>query len=241
MREPRGNASPPGTLRRRLRAALGAAALALGVVAARADGPLPAYPIRLTWDADGRNVLAFLGFRSVIDTEISTKLTRGLPTTIVFTAAVYQEGGAEPAATTAQSCRVTWLVWEEIYEILLSRPGGTVRVHTPVLDGVLRRCAQLNGLVVGTASQLRRDVPVRLEASVLVNPVSPEVLTKIRGWVSRPSATGTVAPGDALFSTFSGLFLQRIGAAERELRFTTVPAVPSPPPPPVPKEPKPAP
>jgi hypothetical protein len=43
----------------------------------------------------------------------------------------------------------------------------------------------------------------------------------------RPSSNGTVAPGDALFSTFAGLFLQRIGDAEREQRFQTRAFLPS--------------
>jgi hypothetical protein len=54
-----------------------------------------------------------------------------------------------------------------------------------------------------------------------VNPISPEVLKKIQRWVMRPASTGTAAPGDALFSTFTGLFLQRVGDAEREVKFVT--------------------
>jgi hypothetical protein len=65
-----------------------------------------------------------------------------------------------------------------------------------------------------------------MQAKVQVNPVSPELLQKIKRWVSRPTGTGTAAPGDALFSTFTGLFLQRIGEAERELEFSTRPVVP---------------
>ena len=60
-----------------------------------------------------------------------------------------------------------------------------------------------------------------------VNTVSAEVLQRIKRWVSRPSGTATAAPGDALFSTFTGLFLQRIGNAERELNFTTKSATPT--------------
>ncbi len=66
-----------------------------------------------------------------------------------------------------------------------------------------------------------------MTGKVQVNPVSQEVLQKLRRWVMRPSSTGTAAPGDALFSTFTGLFLQRVGDAERELRFVTVPAIPT--------------
>ncbi|HEY3499217.1 MAG TPA: hypothetical protein VGK73_31215, partial [Polyangiaceae bacterium] len=64
-------------------------------------------------------------------------------------------------------------------------------------------------------------VALYARGSIQINPVSPEVLQKLKRWVMRPSSNGTVAPGDALFSTFAGLFLQRIGDAEREQRFQT--------------------
>ena len=86
--------------------------------------------------------------------------------------------------------------------------------------------------MIGTRDQIPFGSAVYIHAKVQVNPVSPEVLQKIKRWVSRPTGTGTAAPGDALFSTFTGLFLQRIGDAERELKFTTKTAVPSVPPPP---------
>jgi hypothetical protein len=66
-----------------------------------------------------------------------------------------------------------------------------------------------------------------MHAKVQVNPMSEDVLLKIKRWVSRPTGTSTAAPGDALFSTFTGLFLQRIGEAEKVLLFSTRPTVPS--------------
>jgi len=64
-------------------------------------------------------------------------------------------------------------------------------------------------------------------AKVQVNPLSAEVMRKLKLWVLRPSGTGTAAPSDALFSTFTGLFLQRVGDAERELKFNSKPSLPS--------------
>ena len=81
-------------------------------------------------------------------------------------------------------------------------------------------------LLIANRNQLAPGRQVYLDARVLVNPVSPQLLEKIKRWVSRPTATGTAAPGDALFGTFTGLFLQRIGDAERVLEFMTTSAIP---------------
>lgn len=123
---------------------------------------------------------------------------------------------------------MTWHVWEEAYRLEISRPGE-IRppAWTTTIEGVLRRCAEVHRLLTATRSQVIGNGPLVLQAKVQVNPVSEEVLQKIKRWVSRPTGTSTAAPGDALFSTFTGLFLQRIGEAERVLVFSTKPVTPT--------------
>ncbi len=184
---------------------------------------------KLTWEGTPgkERLLTDLSFRDVVDNEIRDKLSRGLPTTIVFTATLHHVGASEALATTAQTCRVTWHVWEEAYRLEISRPGE-VRppAWTTTIEGVLRRCAEVHRLLTATRSQVVATGPLVLQAKVQVNPISEEVLQKIKRWVSRPTGTSTAAPGDALFSTFTGLFLQRIGEAERILVFATKPVAP---------------
>lgn len=189
--------------------------------AAQAEPEVVQRPARLEWDQDRRLLYLGLGFRDVVDGGVRAKLSRGLPTTIVLTATIYRPGVRDPLATTAQTCRVTWHVWEEAYRIELTRPGSVQVRWTTTLEGVLRRCAEARRLLAGNATQIPEGVPLLVRGSIQVNPVSPEVLQKLRLWVMRPSGTGTAAPGDALFSTFTGLFLQRIGDAERDVRFVT--------------------
>jgi len=200
----------------------------------------PRRDARFQWGPDKKNMYVSVSFRDVIDAKILNKLNRGLPTTIVLTAAIYRAGQSEPLSTTAQSCKITWHVWKEVYFVEVTRPGGTRIEKTLTANGVLRRCAEIQSsrvqrlLLAGTSSQIPDGVPLYMEGKVQINPVSPDVLTKIKRWVSRPTGTGTAAPGDALFSTFTGLFLQRIGKAERQLDFTTTVTMPLPPPPPPP-------
>lgn len=196
--------------------------------AARADGEKPPREARFDWDEARRHLRVRLSFRDVVDAGIRKKLSRGLPTTIVLTGALYRIGSGEPLSTTAQTCKITWHVWDEVYLLEISRPGAAQSKPRPTstIEGVLRRCAEVTDLVVADGAQVPPGVAVYLQAKVQVNPVSQDVLQKLKHWVSRPSGTGTAAPGDALFSTFTGLFLQRIGDAERELKFNTVAQVP---------------
>lgn len=173
------------------------------------------------WDADTGYLYMDLLFRDLVDANLQSKLSRGLPTTIVLTAAVYRAGTSKPLSTTAQTCKVTWHVWEEAYLVEVMRPGSTRQSWTTTTEGVIRRCTEVRHLLAGDSAQIPTGVPLVAAGKIQVNPVSAELLQKIKRWVMRPSATGTAAPGDALFSTFTGLFLQRIGDAERQQKFTT--------------------
>jgi hypothetical protein len=229
---------------RALLVALSVVLSAAPVLAQTAPPPqrLPPRAGEFRWDSAAKRALYLtVGFRDAVDAGIRHKLTRGLPTTIVMTATVYAVGQPAPVATTAQTCKVTWHVWEEAYRLEVLRPGERPQSSwTTTMEGVLRRCAEGNRLLAAGPGQVPPGAPLFVVAQVQVNPISSDVLAKIQRWVSRPMGTGTAVPGDALFSTFTGLFLQRIGSAERVVQFQTramVPVVPLPPPapPPAPK------
>jgi hypothetical protein len=198
-----------------------AALLGAGSAGAQAEPPVVQRDAILEWDTDRSLLYLDMSFRDVVDANIRTKLSRGLPTTIVLAATIQRAGSNEPLSSTAQTCRVTWHVWEEAYQVEIIRPGSNHVRWTTTLEGVLRRCAETRRLLAGDGAQIPRGVALYAKGSIQINPVSPEVLQKLKRWVMRPSSTGTAAPGDALFSTFAGLFLQRIGDAEREQRFQT--------------------
>lgn len=191
--------------------------------------PIPTRDVTFEWDAEAKLLYLSTSFRDVIDPELQAKLTRGLPTTIALTAAIYRAGSptGQPLSTTVHTCKVTWHVWEEAYRVEITRPGGSQVRWTTTVEGVLRRCAEVRRLTAGTAQQIPLNTAVFCSAKVQVNPLSAEVMQKLKLWVLRPSGTGTAAPSDALFSTFTGLFLQRVGEAERELKFNSRPLLPS--------------
>ena len=214
---------------RRPLALMAFALLMLPAVARAQARPVQTRDALFEWDAEAKLLYLSIGFRDVIDPELQAKLSRGLPTTIVFSAAIYRSGGStvQPLSTTAHTCRVTWHVWEEAYRVEITRPGGSQVRWTTTVEGVLRRCAEVRRLLAGTAQQIPGHTPLFCSAKVQVNPLSPEVLQKLKLWVLRPSGTSTAAPSDALFSTFTGLFLQRVGEAERELKFNSRPFLPT--------------
>jgi hypothetical protein len=140
----------------------------------------------------------------------------------VMRAYVFRDTGGVPLGATYKTCRVIFDLWEEVYRIEIAQTGSTdVVTASPTLEGVLRRCAETERLFVLSRSALSSGRSYYLGGIVEVNPVSPDMLERIKRWVSRPSGTSTAAPGDALFGSFVGLFVARIGTADRQVAFRT--------------------
>jgi hypothetical protein len=216
-------------MRRCAGAACVALLIALGPRVARAQEPPPPAPgllpsrrANFSWDPRGTLLRASFSYRDVVDTEVQKKLQSGLPTVIVMRAYVYAENKPDTAvAGTLKSCRIAFDVWDEVYRLQISQPGGETTSVAVNLEGVLRRCADARDLPVVDKGLVQGGASYFITAMIEVNPISQEMLERIRRWVSRPPGSSNATPGDSLFGSFVGLFVARIGQAERTLTFRT--------------------
>ncbi len=183
---------------------------------------LPSRRANFSWDPKGSILRASYSYRDVVDEDVQRKLQSGLPTVIVMRAYLYPESSPTSAvAGTVKSCRIAFDIWDEVYRLQISQPGGETTSVAVNLEGVLRRCAEARDMPVGEKGLLAPGTSYFLTAIVEVNPISKEMLEKIRRWVSRPPGSANATPGDSLFGSFVGLFVARVGQAERTLSFRT--------------------
>ncbi|WP_437734724.1 hypothetical protein [Sorangium sp. So ce1335] len=199
-----------------------------------APAALPTRAASLTLD---RTIVQLtVSFRDVVDGEISKKLLSGLPTVITMRGYLFHESGGTPLALAAKSCRVVYDLWDEVFRIQLIQAGGQASTVAVNVEGVLRNCAEARKLPLVERSLLRDGSRYFVAVLVEVNPMSAEMLDRIKRWVTRPPGSTAIGPGDSLFGSFVGLFVTRIGNADRKLSFRTQPFLPpsAPPPPPNP-------
>jgi hypothetical protein len=161
-----------------------------------------------------------------MDASLTSKLSSGLPTVIAMRAYVFPDGKDAPVALAVRTCRVVYDLWDEVYRIKLTSPGGERDTAAVSTDGVLRQCTDARDLIVAEKSQLTAGTPYYLGVIVDVNPISPEMLNQMRQWVSRPTGSTNIGPSDALFGSFVGLFVRNIGTSDRTLKFRTQNVVP---------------
>jgi hypothetical protein len=206
------------------RSALGLASVLLVATAPKGVGAQDTPTVRqATVGLDEKQMLRVsLGYRDVVDKATAAKLKGGLPTTIVMSAYVFREGGGPGLAATYMSCRVIYDLWNEVYNIEILQPGAPKEEKiSGTIEGVLRHCTEIDRLLVAPRSILAPPGTYYLGAIVEVNPVSPEMLDRIKRWVSRPTDAAANGPGDALFGSFVGLFAVRPGRADRQISFRT--------------------
>jgi hypothetical protein len=199
---------------------------------AEAQAPaVPANPAQLpqrqatfSWDPQpkGPDILAAsFSYVDVIDAAFRNKLSNGLPHVIVMRAYFYREGESDPVALAARTCRITYDLWEEVYRLKISGPGGERDTAAYNVDGVLRACFEARKLQITDRSLVTAGKPHLLGVIVEVNPINAQMVEQMRKWVTRPAGSTGIGPGDALFGSFVGLFVRNIGQAERTLRFRT--------------------
>jgi hypothetical protein len=188
---------------------------------------LPARQANFAWDtkdrpADKALLRASFSYRdALVDPALRAKLSNGTVTVIAMRAYVWEEGASAPVALAVRTCRVRYELWDEVYLIKSSGPGGELNTAAPGVDGVLRQCAEARDLAIVDRSVLKEAKRYYLAVIVEVNPVSEQMLQQMRQWVQRPAGSTGIRPGDALFGSFVGLFVRQIGTSDKTLEFKT--------------------
>ena len=185
---------------------------------------LPARQANFAWDK--ALLRASFSYRDILTPLLMSKLSNGLPNVLAMRAYVFEAGAANPLALAVKTCVVSYDVWDEIYRIKLTGPEGSRDTAAVNVDGVLRLCTEARDLPIADRALMNAGAPHFLAVIVDVNPVSSDMLTQLQKWVQRPMGSTAIAPGNALFGAFVGLFVRNIGASDRTLQFRTQPFVP---------------
>lgn len=226
--------APTGWTRAR---AWACAALLAGLVAPRpaeAEEPMKT-PSQLTQRTatialEKKMAVMTVSYRDAVDATISKRLLSGLPTTIAMRGYVFKESGGDPVALTAKSCKVVYDLWDEVFRVTITQAGGQTSTVAVNVEGVLRNCAEARKIPVMERASMKDATKYFVALLVEVNPVSAEMLDRIKRWVTRPNGSTSLSSSDSLFGSFVGLFVTRIQSADKRIQFRTQAFLPPVPP-----------
>jgi hypothetical protein len=198
---------------------LAAASLVL-FVAIRAWADIEVRAAKFTWDKND-TLRGTFSYRDAIDDKtIAAKLPKGLAVNVVMRGYVYPNGGGDPVALTAHTCKIAYDLWNEVYEVVVNGKKAPPALN---MKSLYRLCTDMVDLSIADRALLKGGAAgYQLAVKVEVNPVSEETLQKVQKWVTRSAGTGTgISPGDALFSSFVSVFMKKIASADKVVEFKT--------------------
>jgi hypothetical protein len=168
-----------------------------------------------------KTVVMTVSFRDAVDAAISKKLLSGLPTTIAMRGYVFKDNGGDPVALAARSCKIVYDLWDEVFRVTVTQSGGQTTTVAVNVEGVLRNCAESKKVPVMERSLMKDGTKYFVAVIVEVNPISADMLDRIKRWVTRPHGTTSLPSSDSLFGSFVGLFVTRVPSADRRVQFRT--------------------
>ncbi len=196
--------------------------LGLGVTAARADEP-PRPDIKLI--ERGKSLLVTTTVGSVFDSGAFERLGNGLESTVVIRLWLYPKGKPRPVAFQLLHRQVVYDLWDEVYQIALSSPGGRRTYKVKFKAEALKLMTALDQIPVAELDGLGGDTPYVVAIVAELNPVSQETLAEVRRWLSEGSGGG-LDRGGSFFGSFVSVFVNlKIPDADRVIRLRSDPFV----------------
>lgn len=194
-------------------------ALATIALALPAHAQVGTRTIDVTWH-EGAPDVSFSAADFADDT-VRRRLSHGLLQTIVMRTYAYGADSTTPIAVAVRSCHVVYDIWAAHYAVDIRTEHDERSRTIDTIDGVIDACLVADHVTLGdhAAWGSRQGEHVTFAVVVELNPVTPDMVERIRGWLARPE--GGAAHDEAFFGSFVGLFVftRQIGDAERTLRF----------------------
>jgi hypothetical protein len=183
---------------------------------ARADDP-PERAVRFAEEGD--RLVASFDVPGLIDGAVRRRLRSGIPVQVVVRAWVVSERTGETVGAGAQTCRVAFDLWDEVFRVTVGRAGSELRLVLDSESQVVRTCTSLHDLPIARSAELEVGHAHRLAVLAEVDPIDRRTLGSIRRWLAHPGGQSAAERG-GLFGSFASVFVnRRIGASERTVRF----------------------
>ncbi len=169
-----------------------------------------------------KQLMASFTFRDAFPQSIQKQLNSGLKTSILVQISLEIQHSNNPISYWARTIEVTYDLWEEKYHVVREDPSGRSRAIATTKELAIKLASELNNTHIANVKSLPLNV-YRLRVKIETNPVSKEMLKKIRYWLARSQGKGGTgsAPSNYFGSFVGSLVDARIGKADHSIEFVS--------------------
>jgi len=152
------------------------------------------------------------------------RLLSGFSTRVLIRVALVRDGGDEPIAQAMRLAEIVYDLWDEKLRVRFStgKPGAaeTLVVATP--NAAVDLATSLVGFPVVESGRLEAGASYHVSLRADLNPISEELVSNLRRWLSHPTGRGRSGSGDSFFGSFVSVFVNpRIDDSERLLQLVS--------------------
>ena len=198
---------------------LGLAALLVSSAATAAP------PVRLTGVARRADKLVVsVGLQDLFGGRDMERLLSGFSTRVLIRVALVRDDQNESVVQTIRLSEIVYDLWDEKLRVRVSneKPGKPEAHEVPTPKAAVDIATSLVDFAVADAGKLDPNAVYHLSLRADLNPISEELVTNVRRWLSRPGSRA--GSGESFFGSFVSVFVNpRVEDSERMLGLVSQP------------------
>jgi hypothetical protein len=157
------------------------------------------------------------------------RLLSGFSTRVLIRVALLREGGDEPVAQAMRLAEIVYDLWDEKLRVRIStgKPGAVETQVVATTKAAVDVATALVAFPLTEMGRLEANATYHLSLRADLNPISEELVSNVRRWLSLPSGRGRAGSGDSFFGSFVSVFVNpRVDDSERLLQVLSQSFVP---------------
>ncbi len=176
-------------------------------------------PVRLTGVARKADKLVVsVGLQDLFGARDVERLMSGFSTRVLIRVALVREDQNESVAQAVRLSEIVYDLWDEKLRVRVSneKPGKPEAHEVPTPNAAVDIATSLVNFAVADVGNLDPDAVYHVTLRADLNPISEELVTNVRRWLSRPGSRA--GSGETFFGSFVSVFVNpRVEDSERML------------------------
>jgi hypothetical protein len=170
-----------------------------------------------------------IGLQDLFGPRDVERLLSGFSTRVLIRVALVRDGGDEPVAQAMRLAEIVYDLWDEKLRVRLStgKPGAAETEVVAAPKAAVDLATSLVAFPLTEINKLEPGASYHLSLRADLNPISEELVSNMRRWLSHPSGRGRSGSGDSFFGSFVSVFVNpRVDDSERLLQILSQSFVP---------------
>ena len=165
-----------------------------------------------------------IGLQDLFGPRDVERLLSGFSTRVLIRAALVRDGEDEPVAQATRLAEIVYDLWDEKLRVRF-QTGKSGAAETQVVSApkaAVDLATSLFAFPLVEMGKVEAGARYHLTVRADLNPISEELVSNMRRWLSRPSGRGRSGSGDSFFGSFVSVFVNpRVDDSERLLQIVS--------------------